>query len=237
LKRLRNFLFGRWLPDREQFRAPALTADQKRAAWVDFLAVDLAFLRVFWKNRHRITPRVWRMNQPFPADIDWAKRQGMKTIVTARHDPRHGGNALVAEACARLDLDYRTFPLFSRAAPTREALLAAPAFFETLAYPAVFHCKSGADRAGFLSALYLIVAEGRPVREARHQLSLRYLHFSAAKTGILDAVFAAYLAAEPEERKPFLDWVAEDYDPVALEAGFRAQGLIDFLDRRILRRE
>jgi protein tyrosine/serine phosphatase len=237
LKHLRKRLFGRFLPDREQFREPALTDSAKKAAWIDFLAVDLAFLRVFWKNRARISPRAWRMNQPFPADIDWAKRQGIRSIVTARHDPRHGGNALEAEACARLGLAFKTFALFSREAPSREALLAAPAFFDALAYPVLFHCKSGADRAGFLSALFLIVAEGRPVREARHQLSLRFLHFRAARTGVLDAVFDAYLAAHPAEDRPFLDWVAEDYQPETLTRAFRARGLIDFLDRIVLRRE
>ena len=29
--------------------------------------------------------------------------------------------------------------------------------FETIEYPAVMHCKSGADRAGIMAALYLIL--------------------------------------------------------------------------------
>lgn len=240
MKGIRARLFGWFLPDREAYREPARDSARRRAAWLDFLVMDFAILRVFWKNFGRVGLRgqAVRMNQPFPADIRKAAAHGVRTIVTARHDPRHGGNALVAAECEVLGLDYRTFPgLYSRMAPSRETLLVAPSFFAELRYPVLLHCKSGADRAGFLSALYLIVVEGRPVREAKDELSLRYLHFSTSKTGILDAVFAAYLAAHPDEDKPFLDWVRDDYDPEALTAGFRAEGAADFLDRVILRRE
>lgn len=236
-KAIRKALAKRFLPNREAFKAPCADEATRRAAWFDFLFVDFGILRFFWKNAARLSPRAMRMNQPYPADIDRAAAQGIKTIVTARHDPRHGGNALVAERCSALGLDYVTFSLFSREAPTREVLLSAPAFFERLRYPALFHCKSGADRAGMLSALYLIVQEGVPVRVAKDQLSWRFLHFASSKTGILDAVFAAYLKNQPEEKKPFLDWVREDYDRDAVVANFRAGGVADFIERVILRRE
>jgi protein tyrosine/serine phosphatase len=237
IRRLRRAFRARFLPDRGQFARPPADARARRAAWIDFLFVDFALLRLFWKNRARLSPRAWRMNQPFPSDIAWAGRRGIRTIVTARHDPRHGGNALVAEACRRHGLAYVTFPLFSRAAPSRESLLAAPDFFAGLAYPALFHCKSGADRAGLLAALYLIVAEGVPVRLARRQLGLRFLHIRQSRTGVLDAVFDAYLAAHPDETTPFLDWVRADYDPAAIARAHRAGRLADLLDRVILRRE
>lgn len=236
-KRLRSAISSRFLPDREQFRLPIRDEAGRRAAWVDFLFADLGILRFFWKNRARVGARAIRMNQPYPGDVEKAAKEGIRTIVTARHDPRHGGHALVREACARLGLTYETVPLFSREAPSREALLAAADFFRRAQYPVLLHCKSGADRAGMLSALYLIVVEGRPVREARKQLTFRHLHFRASRTGILDAVFDAYLAAHPDEKVPFLDWVARGYDPAALTRDFRAQGFADFIERVLLRRE
>lgn len=236
-KRLRTGIARRLFPDRTRFREPIRDAAGRRAAWFDFLFVDFGFLRFFWKNRAQIAPRAWRMNQPYPGDIAWAARHGVRTIVTARHDPRHGGHALVAEACQRYGLVYETFPLFSREAPSREALLAAPAFFAKIEHPVLLHCKSGADRAGLLSALYLLVVEGVSVREARKQLSARFLHFSASRTGILDALFEAYLAAHPDETVPFLDWVAKDYDPAVLTQDFRHRPFWDFLERSLLRRE
>ena len=104
-------------------------------------------------------------------------------------------------------------------------------------YPVLFHCKSGADRAGFLAALYMLVIEQVPVPEARKQLSLRFWHIKQSKTGILDAVFDAYLTQTRETGKPFLDWVREDYDPETLKAQFRHGYFADLLDRFIFRHE
>ena len=255
LKRLRTAFSRRFFPDREQFREPgwndaarrkeALLPDpraesfsfNRRAAWFDFLVVDFGFLRFFWKNRARLSPRAWRMNQPYPGDIAWAARQGIRTVITTRHDPRHGGHALELEACKRLGITYVTLPFFSREAPSRDAIAEAAAFLAAAEYPILIHCKSGADRAGFLSALYLIVQEGVPVAEARHQLSLRHFHFRTSRTGILDAVFDAYVAAHPDGNPGFLEWAANEYDPAAVTKAFRHNWFSDLLDRVVLRHE
>ncbi|MGL5447688.1 MAG: fused DSP-PTPase phosphatase/NAD kinase-like protein, partial [Rhabdaerophilum sp.] len=183
----------------------------------------------------------WRSNQPIPRDVEWAAHQGIRTIINARHDAgRHGGHALVKEAAAKAGINYLTLesaPIFSRSAPSREALLRAAEILREAPGPVLIHCKSGADRAGFLSALYRIVVEGHAVRDAKSELSLRHLHFARSKTGILDAVYETYLSETQSSAKPFLDWVRDDYDPAAITARFKAGFLSDLLDRFILRRE
>ncbi len=47
--------------------------------------------------------------------------------------------------------------------------------------------------------------------DALRQLSWRFGHIKQAKTGVLDAFFLRY-QREAEGRKPFLDWVRDDYD-------------------------
>lgn len=238
MKSLRKAVSRIIFPDRARFVSPPPDVATRRAAWFDFLFVDFGILRLIWKNRARISPNAIRMNQPYPGDIARAARKGIRTVMTARHDPRHGGNALVAEACVRHGLDYVTFaPLFSRTAPSRDLLLSAWQFLPSLKVPVLIHCKSGADRAGFLAALWLIVVDGRSVREAKEQLTLRHLHVRSSRTGILDAVFDAYLAAYPDERVSFRHWIETEYDAEKLEAGFRAKGLADFVDRIVLRHE
>ncbi len=97
------------------------------------------------------------------------------------------------------------------------------------------HCKSGADRAGLGAGLYLML-NGGTTREALAQLSWRFGHFSRSRTGILDAFFIRY-AMEAEGRKPFLDWVRDDYDEMALRRDFVAGGLSSFINDRVLVRE
>ena len=51
--------------------------------------------------------------------------------------------------------------------------------------------------------------------------------------GVLDAFFHHY-AREAEGRKPFLDWVREDYDRAALQQEFHANGLASFINDWVL---
>ncbi len=101
--------------------------------------------------------------------------------------------------------------------------------------PALLHCKSGADRAGLAAGLALLF-EGKPVAVAIRQLSFRHLHIRQSSTGILDAFFRRY-AAEAEGKKPFLDWVREDYDENDLREQFHASGIARFVNDRLLARE
>jgi protein tyrosine/serine phosphatase len=144
---------------------------------------------------------------------------------------------LQKEICDRLGLKLVEFVVRSRGAPERETILSAKAFFDSIEYPAVLHCKSGADRAGFVAALFLIVNEGCPVSEALRQLSIRFGHFRFAKTGILDAFFERYLADGEANGIPFLEWVETRYDPEALERDFRPSFWSELLVDRIVQRE
>jgi hypothetical protein len=97
------------------------------------------------------------------------------------------------------------------------------------------HCKSGADRAGFAAALFLVL-QGQRVAEAQRQLSWRFGHWHRSRAGVLDA-FLLCFGREAEGRKPFLDWLTEDYDAGRLAREFRARHFADFVTHRILRRE
>ena len=111
------------------------------------------------------------------------------------------------------------------------------ALFARLDYPVLFHCKSGADRAGLMAALFLALHEGRPVAEARRQLGLRYGHLSLGRTGVLDAFFDAYERDCPDGATPLAHWIERRYDRDAVTAGFRPWRIGDFITDRVFRRE
>jgi protein tyrosine/serine phosphatase len=117
-------------------------------------------------------------------------------------------------------------------------VLGARQMFETIEYPALMHCKSGADRAGIMSVLYDHFRLGKPIREAMAQLSPKFLHVKAGKTGVLDYVFERYLAEGEPTGLSFIDWVESDaYDPAAIKADFRAQWWGTLLTEKLARRE
>ena len=241
-------MFNRFLPPETRyarrmariakFERPIDGSVSRAKAWANMLLVDHGIFRLAYLNRHRIgTGLVWRSAQPTPHQLAWFKRQGVRTIVSLRGGREHGSWPLQREACERQGLTLVEFVLRSREAPSRETLLAARDFFAGLEYPAVMHCKSGADRAGLAATLFLILHEGRPVREALRQLSPRYGHFRFAKTGILDAFFARYLVEGEAKGLDFLTWVETVYDPEALKRDFRPGFWSDLVVDRVIQRE
>jgi len=206
-------------------------------AWCHMLFVDHGVLRLAYLNRHRVAEGVWRAAQPAPNHFTQLKRLGFRTIINLRNGRAHGSWQLQRETCERLGLHMVEFVVRSRVAPDRETILRAKDFFDGLQYPVLFHCKSGADRTGFVAALYLMVREGRSADEALRQLSLRYGHFRYAKTGILDAFFERYRDEGEARGIPFLEWVEHHYDPEALERDFRPNLWADLIVDRILHRE
>ncbi|HEU6442117.1 MAG TPA: tyrosine-protein phosphatase [Microvirga sp.] len=207
------------------------------AAWINMLLVDHGVFRLVYLNKHRVTDRLWRTAQPAPHQIEALRREGVRTIINLRGGHEHGSWQLQKEACERLGINLVEFVIRSRGAPDRKVLLKAKDFFENIEYPAVMHCKSGADRAGFMAALYLILHEGRSVDEAQRQLHVRYGHFRFSKTGILDAFFDAYRRDGEAKGMPFLTWLETVYDAKALEREFRPGFWSHLLVDKIMRRE
>ena len=197
------------------------TADGRRRARYDLTWGDHGFLRARFRNLHRISPEMWRANQPSPEHIArYARDLGLKTIINLRGRSPKGYYLLEKEACARNGIELVDFQVFSRDTPTRDTILGARDMFESIAYPALMHCKSGADRAGLASALYMHFRQGLPIREAKEQLSFKYLHIRAGKTGILDFIFDRYLETGEPKGLEFSDWVESDYDREALKTLF-----------------
>jgi protein tyrosine/serine phosphatase len=205
--------------------------------YVDLHLVDHGIFRLIYANRHQLSPVVWRSSQPTPHEIRMLARRGLKTIINLRGDRDCGSYRLERATCQRKGLKLIDFSVRSREAPSKETLHAAKELFASIEYPTLIHCKSGADRAGLMSTLYMIFHEGRPVAEAKRQLSLRFGHIRQADTGILDKVFDAYLDHSSNEPIAFLDWVDRYYNPEDLTRDFKARSAANMLVNRIIKRE
>lgn len=219
----------------KRWRRPLATARDRREAWASLLLSDHGLLRLAYRNRHQVTPSLWRSAQPAPADIAWAARAGIRTVVSLRSDG-FGGDPLEREACAAHGLAFERLVLQSRAAPPVETLRRALVLLPNLERPVLMHCKSGADRAGLGAALWLLIVEGRSAAAAKGQLALRYGHIAHARTGILDRFIEAYARTGEAAGLPFARWVEEVYDPTALKAAMPSSPLGDAL-LTVLRRE
>jgi protein tyrosine/serine phosphatase len=211
--------------------APAL-------CYVEMLFVDYGIVRVLYNNRHRISKDVWRSAQPAPHHISWAAKRGIKTVINLRGpEQTFGTRWLEQQACDRNGIVLADLRLRSRAAPSRAELQSIKNLLEKVEFPILVHCKSGADRAGLMSAMVLHFHDGVPIRKAIRQLSLRYGHVRSADTGVIDAMFDRYLEAESKSGISFWDWVQTVYDAREVNSTFRARGWANRLVNNILRRE
>jgi protein tyrosine/serine phosphatase len=195
------------------------TPEGRRRAEHDLIWSDHGFLRARFSNFHWIEPGVMaRANQPSPQAVARYAGQGFKTILNLRGPSDTGYYALEREACERHGVAMVDVRMFSREAPSLEQVRRAKDLFETIAYPALMHCKSGADRAGAMAVLYKHLKMGLPIEQAVEQLRLKYLHVKQGKTGVIDYFFERYLLHG--NGKPFLQWVEEDSDPKAIKAAY-----------------
>ena len=125
----------------------------------------------------------------------------------------------------------------SRAAPEKEMIFEADKLFKNISYPALIHCKSGADRAGIMCALYFLLQKKQETKKAKQQLSWKYLHIKWAKPGVLDSFVHEYSTQYKIDKIKFLDWVKKKYDPSKLEKNFRSIWWVNRLVDDVLKRE
>jgi protein tyrosine/serine phosphatase len=237
LQRLRRATLG-WRPALIEQSPPwACRVLGPLARRLDMLLVDHGIFRLLYLNKHRIGTRAWRSAQPAPHQIRAMARRGLRTVINLRGERACGSYWTERDTCREHGVALVNFQVRSREAPTRETIRAARDLFERVEYPVLMHCKSGADRAGLMSVLYLHIAEQVPIDQARRQLALRFGHFRSADTGILDFIFERYLQDNARTPMPFMEWVDTMYDPVTLRLEFRSKGWANRLVGGVLRRE
>lgn len=182
---------------------------------------DQGFLRILWTNLEEIAPGVWRSNQPGPRRVARYARMGIKTILVLRGVGEEAHFQLEKDACARHGIALEVVTLNVTKAFPASRFLTLLETFRAIEGPFLMHCKSGSDRAGLASALYLL-DQGRPVAEARKMLSLRYLHLSNSDAGILDVMLDHFEEEQAEGPVTLEDWLKTSYDPVRLTEDFKA---------------
>lgn len=213
------------------------TKQGRKQAYHDLTWGDHGFLRTFFNNQHHIGGEMYRANQPSPKRIAQLAKDGVKTILNLRGESDKGYYALEKEACAKHGITLVNLRMYSRDTPKKHKIHALKELFDTMEYPVVMHCKSGADRTGITGVLYRHLKMGDPIEMAMEQLELKYLHVKAGKTGMLDFFFNDYLTYAKTNSVSFMDWIDGDYDRLDVKARFMSGWIGNILSEKIMRRE
>lgn len=130
-------------------------------------------------------------------------------------------------------LSFYDLPLSATRRPRRHELLKLIDLFQDCPYPLLIHCKSGADRTGLASALYLMLRRGEDPERAEHAFSIEFGHIPFGGSEHLHEPiqeYAAWLKTHQLTHSPnrFRDWVKNEYcdedpssDPPRLKPGPR----------------
>lgn len=188
-----------------------------------FLWQDHDVLRRKWHNFEMVSDGVYRSNQPDFERFASYQQMGIKTVLNLRGEMPEPFYLFEKEACDALDLTLVTVRMSARKVPRRLVLLDVMRAFETMEKPFLIHCKSGADRTGLASALYLLAHTDTDPDVIRRHLSFRYLHIRKSSTGSLDFVLETYLARRKRSPISVWDWLDQEYDEEELRAAYRAK--------------
>lgn len=194
-------------------------AVRRKARW-QFLLLDHGFLRSFWTNLYPVAEGVWRSNQPDAKRVHRYKEMGIRAILNLRGEGRLPFYLFESAAAREAGIEIVNLPLSARDLVPPERLIELETVFRTIPRPFVMHCKSGADRAGFASALYLMMIEGAPVEVAQKQLSLKFAHLERSKTGVLDHFLRYYARQNRRTGISLMDWIRTEYDPEEVKRSF-----------------
>ena len=205
--------------------------------YIDMLFFDHGIFRVIYFNKYEIANGVFRSSQPAPHQIRTLAKQGIRTIVNLRGERECGSYRLEQKYCDKYGIKLINFRMYSRDAPSTDTIKEAENLFQTIEYPMLMHCKSGADRAGIASVLHLLLHQKKPIEVAKKQLSLKYGHIKQADTGVLDFFFERYHEAKRATNISFYEWLETQYNPEELKSNFHANGWMNFLTNKILSRE
>lgn len=207
-------------------------------AWLNMHVVDHGMIRTVYNNLYELGGGMYRSSQPSPAQIRrYQRKLGLKTILNLRGESPYGSYPLEVAVCRELGIEMVDLVLYSRAPPTRRRIQLLQETFQSIEYPALLHCKSGADRAGMAAALYRILHLGHPVEDAMKELDWKYGHLKQARTGVQDFFLASYLAYDAHTPIGFLEWVDTVYDEQAMKKQFRAEGWASLVVDQVLHRE
>jgi protein tyrosine/serine phosphatase len=149
-------------------------------------------------NLHTVSTGIlYRSAQLSKSETRWAVREyAIKSVLNLRG--AHAGQDWYDEeiaAAGELRLAHFDYPLSSKRFVTTQQIAEILEIIRDAPKPLLIHCKSGADRAGLVAALYRYSETGASAADADRELTLLYGHFPylTSRSGAMDDSFWAFV--------------------------------------------
>jgi protein tyrosine/serine phosphatase len=178
-----------------------------------FAAAMLAWHMGFiGENFRAITPgRCYRSAQLSESGLRArAASEKLQSVVNLRGFCNSDWHDAELALCRELNVQHFDFKLDPERLPKPEVVRDLIRRFKAGPYPMLLHCRNGADRTSLAAVLYVIVVEGKSIREAlAAQLNWHFGHIRSSSSDSPERFF--YLYEETAEGLDIADWVEAVY--------------------------
>lgn len=214
----------------------------KTKAWFISMIIEHNFTNIFRLNLHKVSDNLYRSSQPTPWQLKKiVKEKGIKTIINLRGShPKSPVYMLEKMTCDELGVKMIDVEVYSRSLPDINRLKSLAKAFDEAEYPALMHCKAGADRTGLAATFYLYYKEGVPLEEIEQLKFLPYGHIKSSNAGIIDFYFEEFLKYKKQNpNADIFEWTKNiDRDDMKKRFEMQRESLLsDIVNNVILRRE
>ncbi len=190
----------------------------------DLYIKDHGFVRALFNNNfHNIDNNFFRSAQPSTNVLrKYIKKYKFKTVVNLRNSDDSVTSFFLLEKklLASNNVKMINVAISGSSLPDKYTLLSFIEIFKKNQRPLLVHCKSGADRTGFFSALYIFYLHN-DLDLALKQFSLKYFHFKNSKTAILHYFFEV-LRSEQISSKNLEEWISNEYNEKHITKKFKS---------------
>jgi protein tyrosine phosphatase (PTP) superfamily phosphohydrolase (DUF442 family) len=153
---------------------------------------------IYTDNFHTVSTGIlYRSAQMSQGEFEAAiRRHGIKSILNLRGahpgEPWYDGEIRASREAGIAHYDY---PLSARRVVGEDKIAVLLEILRAAPKPLLIHCKSGADRAGLVAALFRFAIGGASPAQADRQLSLVYGHFPylTSRTVAMDESYWAFV--------------------------------------------
>ena len=148
----------------------------------------------WYDNYHMVIPgELYRSAQMSASRLgNHLAQDGIRTVINLRPETNALWHMQEQRACKTAGADFIDFPLVGDQAPSTQQIADLVTILRQARRPLLVHCEHGADRTGFVVALYLNAIAGLPEAQAHAALSLRYGHLAFTRVGCFDDAFAQF---------------------------------------------
>jgi len=202
------------------------------------MTIEHNITNVFRDNFYKIDEYAFRSSQPTTYQLRRIiKKHGIKTVINLRgYKDGSAMRALEERVCEEHGVEMVYLEAYSRRIPSAQTLQNFKDTFERVNYPILIHCKSGADRAGLGSMLYLYFMRAVLPQQSGQLKFWPYGHISIARMGLIDLFVKLYANRGEDEPSDLIEF-ASKLDRKKVESEFRASSIADKFVDCILRRE